>query len=69
MVVRLHWRLKLESSARPVIPGTEVAIRPSWEEMENGQCSVCVEGLMGGEWKVLQLVDGSLSNFESVADH
>ena len=52
-----------------MIPGTEVAIRPSWEEMENGQCSVCVKGLMAGEWKVLQLVDGSLSNFESVADH
>ena len=31
MVERLHCRFRLLSSARPVIPGTEVAIRPSWE--------------------------------------
>ena len=37
-------------------------------EMENGLCSVCVEGLVAGEWKALQLVDGSLSGFEGVAE-
>ena len=37
-------------------------------EMENGRCSVCVEGLVAGEWKVLQLFDGSLSDFEGVAE-
>ena len=33
-------------------------------EMENERCSVSVEGLVAGEWKVLQLFDGSLSDFE-----
>ena len=37
-------------------------------EIENERCSVCVEGLMAGEWKVLQLFDGSLSDFEGVAE-
>ena len=37
-------------------------------EMENECCSVCVEGPVAGEWKVLQLFDGSLSDFESIAE-
>ena len=37
-------------------------------EMENGQCSVCVEGLVAGEWKLLQLFDGTLSDFEGVVE-
>ena len=32
MVERLHCRFTLLSSARLVIPGTEVEIRPTWEE-------------------------------------
>ena len=36
-------------------------------EMEN-ECSVCDEGLVAEEWKVLQLFDGSLSNFEGVVE-
>ena len=37
-------------------------------KMENGRCSVCVEGLVAGEWKVLELPDGNLSQFEGVAE-
>ena len=37
-------------------------------EMGNEWCSVCVKGLVEGEWKVLQLFDQSLSNFEGVAE-
>ena len=32
------------------------------------ECSVCAEGPVAGEWKVLQLFDGSLSDFEDVAE-
>ena len=37
-------------------------------EMRNGCCSVCVEGLVAGEWIVLQLFDGSLKGFEGVVE-
>ena len=37
-------------------------------EMENKLCFVCVESLVAGEWKVPQLFDGSLSDFEGVAE-
>ena len=37
-------------------------------EMENKLCFVCVESLVAGEWKVPQLFDGSLSDFEGVVE-
>ena len=38
-------------------------------EMENEQCSVCGEGLVAREQKVLQLFNGSLSDFEGIAEY
>ena len=36
--------------------------------MEIELCSVCVEGLVAEEWRVLQLFNGSLSDSEGVAE-
>ena len=37
-------------------------------EIKNELSFVCVEDWVEGEWKVLQLFDGSLSDFEGVAE-
>ena len=37
-------------------------------EMENKLCFACVENWVAGKWKVLQLFNGSLSDFEAVAE-
>ena len=70
--MRLHWRLRLVSSVRSVIPVTERSFRKrsfaAMVEMENELCFVCVENWVAGKWKVLQLFNGSLSDFEAVAE-
>ena len=38
-------------------------------EMENELCFVCVEDQAAGEWRVLQLFDGNLGDFEGVAEY
>ena len=72
MVERLHCRFMLLSSARLVIPGTEVEIRPversfaAMVEKENERCFVCVEDQVAREMRVLLLFDGNWNDFEGV---
>ena len=37
-------------------------------EVENEWCFVCVEGQVAGEWGVLQLFGGNVSDFEGVTE-
>ena len=58
MVERLHCRFMLLSSARLVIPGTEVEIRPversfaAMVEKENERCFVCDEDQVARETRL-----------------
>ena len=74
MVVRLHcclsWSHQLDQRYQEQKWQSALRRRSfaAMAGMENGRCSVCVEGLVAGEWKLLQFVDGSLSGFEGVAE-